>query len=66
MHGGTSPEAPKGNSRAFKHGRFTAEAFAGRREFAAWRGRCGTLSKGRTGFAGLPVAKARAAAARKR
>jgi hypothetical protein len=35
MHGGTSPGAPKGNNHAFKHGRFTAEAIAERREFAA-------------------------------
>jgi hypothetical protein len=35
MHGGASPGAPTGNSHAFKHGRFTAEAIAERREFAA-------------------------------
>jgi hypothetical protein len=35
MHGGASPGAPKGNNHAFKHGRFTAEAIAERREFAA-------------------------------
>ena len=35
MHGGTSPGAPKGNSNALKHGRFTAEAIAGRRVLAA-------------------------------
>ena len=35
MHGGKSPGAPKGNNHAFKHGRFTAEAIAERREFAA-------------------------------
>jgi hypothetical protein len=34
-NGGTSPGAPKGNSHALKHGRFTAEAIAQRREFAA-------------------------------
>ena len=32
MHGGTSPGAPKGNQNAFKHGRYTAEANARRRE----------------------------------
>jgi hypothetical protein len=32
MHGGTSPGPPKGNRNAFKHGRYTAEAMAGRRE----------------------------------
>jgi hypothetical protein len=35
MHGGTNPGAPKGNKHAFKHGRYTAEAIAGRREVAA-------------------------------
>ena len=35
MHGGASPGAPKGNNHAFKHGRFTAEAIAERREFTA-------------------------------
>ena len=34
MHGGTSPGAPKGNKNAFKHGRYTAEAIANRREIA--------------------------------
>lgn len=34
MHGGKSPGAPKGNSRAFKHGRYTAEHLAERRHFA--------------------------------
>jgi hypothetical protein len=35
MHGGLSPGAPKGNRNAFKHGRYTAEALARRREVAA-------------------------------
>lgn len=35
MHGGKSPGAPKGNLNAFKHGRYTAEAIAERRELAA-------------------------------
>jgi hypothetical protein len=35
MHGGTNPGAPKGNRNAFKHGRYTAEAIANRREVAA-------------------------------
>jgi uncharacterized protein YjcR len=35
MHGGTSPGAPKGNRNAFKHGRYSAEAIANRREIAA-------------------------------
>lgn len=32
MHGGKSTGAPKGNQNALKHGRYTAEAFANRRE----------------------------------
>jgi len=32
MHGGPSPGAPKGNRNAYKHGRYTAEAIARRRE----------------------------------
>ena len=35
MHGGTNPGAPKGNRNAFKHGRYTAQAIANRREVAA-------------------------------
>ena len=35
MHGGASPGALKGNSHALKHGHYTAEATAERREFAA-------------------------------
>jgi hypothetical protein len=35
MHGGTNPGAPKGNRNAFKHGRYTTEAIASRREVAA-------------------------------
>lgn len=34
MRGGMSPGAPKGNRNAFKHGRYTAEAIAERRDFA--------------------------------
>ena len=34
LHGGMSPGAPKGNQNAFKHGRYTAEAIASRREIA--------------------------------
>src|ERR1700726_1642240 len=34
MHGGMSPGAPKGNTNAFKHGHYTAEAIATRREIA--------------------------------
>jgi uncharacterized protein YjcR len=34
MHGGTSPGAPKGNRNAFKHGRYTTEAIARRREIS--------------------------------
>src|ERR1700730_7037841 len=32
MHGGPSPGAPRGNKHAYKHGRYTAEAIARRRE----------------------------------
>lgn len=35
MHGGKAPGAPKGNSHARKHGRYTAEAIAERRELMA-------------------------------
>jgi hypothetical protein len=35
MHGGPSPGAPKGNRNAFKHGRYTAEAIANRRQLSA-------------------------------
>jgi hypothetical protein len=35
MHGGKAPGAPKGNSRALKHGRYTAEAIGERRELMA-------------------------------
>lgn len=34
MHGGKAKGAPKGNSRAFKHGRYSAEHIAERRHFA--------------------------------
>jgi hypothetical protein len=34
MHGGKTKGAPKGNSHAFKHGRYTAEHIAERRHFA--------------------------------
>jgi hypothetical protein len=35
LHDGLSPGAPKGNRNAFKHGGYTAEALARRREVAA-------------------------------
>src|SRR3979411_2437203 len=35
MHGGPSPGAPKGNQHAYKHGRYSAEAIARRREISA-------------------------------
>ena len=35
MHGGKAPGARKGNSYALKHGRYTADAIAQRREFSA-------------------------------
>jgi hypothetical protein len=37
MHGGASLGAPKGKANGmFKHGRYTAEAAAERRELSAW------------------------------
>jgi uncharacterized protein YjcR len=35
MHGGMSTGAPKGNKNALKHGRYTAEAIARRRQISA-------------------------------
>jgi hypothetical protein len=35
MHGGKAPGAPLGNSRARRHGRYSAEAVAERRELMA-------------------------------
>jgi hypothetical protein len=35
MHGGASPGAPRGNSNAFRHGRYTAEGLMRRRGLAA-------------------------------
>ena len=35
MHGGKSPGAPKGNNHALKHGRYSVEATAERRELMA-------------------------------
>ena len=35
MHGGKAPGAAKGNRNALKHGRYTAEAIAERRELMA-------------------------------
>jgi uncharacterized protein YjcR len=35
MHGGPSPGAPKGNKNAYKHGHYSAEEIARRREIAA-------------------------------
>jgi hypothetical protein len=35
MHGGKSPGPPKGNANARKHGFYSAEAIANRRETAA-------------------------------
>jgi uncharacterized protein YjcR len=34
MHGGMSPGAPKGNQNALKHGHYTADAIARRREIS--------------------------------
>jgi ABC-type amino acid transport substrate-binding protein len=45
MHGGMSPGAPKGNKNAFKHGHYTAEAIATRREIAKLLGDAKALVK---------------------
>ncbi len=45
LHGGMSPGAPKGNKNAFKHGRYTAEAIANRREIATLLRTARTLSR---------------------
>ena len=37
LHGGLSSGAPRGNRNAFKHGHWTAEEIASRREFAELR-----------------------------
>ena len=34
MHGGASPGAPRGNTNAWKHGRYAASAIAARRDIA--------------------------------
>jgi uncharacterized protein YjcR len=46
MHGGTSPGAPKGNKNALKHGRYTAEAIANRREIATLLREINALAQG--------------------
>jgi hypothetical protein len=43
MHGGESPGAPRGNSNALKHGRYSAEAMARRREIGALVRKMGAL-----------------------
>jgi hypothetical protein len=35
LHGGMSPGAPRGNKNALKHGRYTVEAIARRRQISA-------------------------------
>jgi uncharacterized protein YjcR len=45
LHGGKSPGAPKGNKNALKHGRYTAEAIARRREVATLLRVMKTLAK---------------------
>jgi uncharacterized protein YjcR len=46
MHGGLSPGAPKGNQNAYKHGRYTAEAVANRREIATLLREMNALARG--------------------
>jgi uncharacterized protein YjcR len=45
MHGGKSQGAPKGNKNAFRHGRYTADAIANRREIATLLRAMKTLAK---------------------
>ena len=47
MHGGTSPGAPRGNKNALKHGRYTTDAIANRREIGALLRAMKTLARGR-------------------
>jgi hypothetical protein len=47
MHGGLSTGAPKGNQNALKHGRYTPEAIARRREVAALLRAMRALAEGR-------------------
>jgi uncharacterized protein YjcR len=49
MHGGRSPGAPKGNKNAFKHGRYTAEQIANRREITALLQTMRALARGLPG-----------------
>src|SRR3974377_230961 len=46
MHGGRSPGAPKGNQNALKHGRYSAEAIAERRELSLLLQTMRVLAKG--------------------
>ena len=50
MHGGKAPGAAKGNSKAFKHGRYSADAVAERRDLMALlRDMKGLVLRARTG-----------------
>jgi len=46
MHGGASPGAPKGNRNAFKHGHYSAEAIAERRQIMALIRQCREMAQG--------------------
>jgi hypothetical protein len=45
MHGGTNPGAPRGNQNALKHGLYTAQSVAARKEVARLRGQWRDLAK---------------------
>jgi hypothetical protein len=46
MHGGSSPGAPKGQANGnFRHGRFTFEAIAERRQLSVWIRMMGRVAK---------------------
>jgi len=46
MHGGSSPGAPRGEANGnYRHGRFTCEAIAERRQLAAWLRMIGQLAQ---------------------
>src|SRR4030081_358289 len=55
MHGGMSPGAPKGNKNAFKHGRYTAEEIANRREIAKLLRDARACEAGELGSSGEPA-----------
>ena len=46
MHGGSSPEAPEGKANGnYRHGQFTCDAIAERRQLSAWIRMMGQLAR---------------------